>query len=67
MAKARKITVQLPEDLLERAQKASGKGVTQTIRAGLQLVAASVAYRQLCRLRGRYRFSLALRELKDDR
>jgi hypothetical protein len=67
MAKVRKITVELPEDLLEKAQRASGTGITQTIRTGLQLVAASQTYDRLRQLRGKVRFSLTLDELKDDR
>jgi hypothetical protein len=64
---ARKITVEVPVDLLERAQRASGTGVTQTVRAGLQLVAASEAYARLRRLRGRVRFSQSVAALKADR
>jgi hypothetical protein len=67
MAKARKVTVELPAELLEKAQRASGTGVTQTIRAGLQLIAASRTYDQLLRLRGKVRFSRTSDELKDDR
>jgi hypothetical protein len=67
MAKVRKITVELPEDLLEKAQRASGTGITQTIRTGLQLVAASQTYDRLRQLRGKVRFSLTLDVLKDDR
>jgi hypothetical protein len=67
MAKVRKITVELPEDLLEKAQRASGTGITQTIRTGLQLVAASQTYDRLRQLRGKVRFSVTLDELKDDR
>ena len=67
MSAARKITVEVPADLLERAQRASGTGVTQTIRAGLQLVAASQAYIGLRRLRGKVRFSRTAAQLKADR
>lgn len=67
MAKARKITVELPPDLLAKAQQASGAGVTQTIRAGLQLLAASRTYARLLKLRGKVQFSRSLAELKDDR
>jgi hypothetical protein len=38
MQTARKITVEVPEELLEKAQKASGEGITQTVRTGLQLL-----------------------------
>ena len=67
MNTARKITVEIPEDLLEKAQQASGAGVTQTVRAGLQLLAASRAYSQLRQLRGKVKFSRTLAELKADR
>jgi hypothetical protein len=67
MASARKITVEVPPDLLEKAQRASGSGITQTVRVGLQLVAASHAYVRLSQLRGKVRFSRTLAELKADR
>ncbi|MFZ3330356.1 MAG: hypothetical protein WA197_06980 [Candidatus Acidiferrales bacterium] len=67
METARKITVEVPPELLEKAQRASGTGITQTIRMGLQLVAASRTYSRLRSLRGKIRFSRTLAELKDDR
>ncbi len=45
METARKITVEVPQDLLEKAQRASGTGITQTVRTGLQLVCG--AHREL--------------------
>jgi hypothetical protein len=67
MGTARKITVEVPFDLLEKAQRASGTGVTQTVRAGLQLVAASRTYAHLRRLRGKVRFAQTSADLKADR
>jgi hypothetical protein len=67
MKTARKITIEIPADLLEKAQQASGTGITQTVRTGLQLVAASNAYAKLRQLRGKVKFSLSWEELKDDR
>jgi hypothetical protein len=67
MATAPKITVEVPQDLLEKAQQASGTGVIQTVRAGLQLVAASRTYARVLRLRGKIRFTRTLAELKADR
>ena len=67
METARKITVEVPEDLLEKAQQASGAGITQTVRTGLQLVAASHAYARLREFRGKVRFSQTTDELKADR
>lgn len=67
METARKITVQVPLGLLEKAQQASGTGITQTVRTGLQLVAASRTYARLRRLRGKVPFTRTLAELKADR
>ena len=63
----RKITVEIPQELLERAQRASGTGITQTVRTGLQLVAASRTYARLRQLRGKVRFTRTLAELRADR
>jgi len=57
MATERKITVEVPIELLEKAQQASGASITQTVRTGLQLVAASQTYARLRQLRGKVRFS----------
>ena len=64
--KTRKLTVEIPEDLLNRATVAYGKGITPTIRRGLELVAASAAYAQLRRLRGKVKFNIKLAELRED-
>jgi hypothetical protein len=64
MKTLRKITVEIPQELLERAQRASGSGITQTVRVGLQLVAASQAYSRLRQLRGKVRFSRTSADLK---
>lgn len=67
MSTARKITVQVSPELLEKAQQASGTGITETVRTGLQLVAASRAYARLRQLRGKVRFTRSWVELKADR
>jgi len=63
----RKITVHIPEDLLDLAQKSSGQGVTETVRQGLRLVAAGETFRRVAKLRGRVRFSVDLARLREDR
>jgi hypothetical protein len=67
MESARKITVIVPPQLLEKARRASGTGITQTVRAGLELVAASQTYARLRQLRGKVRFTRTLADLKADR
>ena len=63
----RKITIHVPEDLLDRAQKSTGQGITETVRQGLRLVAAGETFRQLAQLRGTVKFSLNLKRLREDR
>jgi hypothetical protein len=67
MSTARKVTVELPADLLRRAQQSSGEGVTATIRRGLELIAAGRAYRDLRRLRGRVSLCIDVDTLREDR
>ncbi len=61
----RKITLEVPRDLLERAQRASGAGVTETVRAGLRHLAAADAFAQLRKMRGKMKFGMTWQELKD--
>ncbi len=67
MKSLRKITVEVPAELLKMAQDASGNGITQTVRSGLELIAASQTYARLLDLRGKVRFSKTAADLKADR
>ncbi len=62
----KKLTLEVPEDLLNRATKATGEGITPTVRRGLELVAASGAYAKLRALKGKLKFSVKLAELRAD-
>jgi len=66
MTRNRKITLELPEDLLKKAQECTGEGVTATVRRGLELLATSKAYAELQKLRGTVKFSVKLKDLRDD-
>ena len=67
MSGVRKITVHVPEALLEKAQRETGEGVTETVRQGLSLVAASTAFGRLRRMRGTVRLAIDLDDLRADR
>lgn len=67
MTGKRKITLEVPEALLDRALVASGEGLTQTVRRGLELVAAGRAYDELRSLRGMPRLGIDLERLREDR
>lgn len=62
----KKLTVEVPADLLARATTASREGVTPTVRRGLELVAAGGAYGRLRRFRGKVKFRVKLSELRLD-
>lgn len=67
MATAKKVTVELPTELLQRAQEFTGQGVTSTIRRGLELLAASRAYDELLKLKGKVKISVDMRAQREDR
>lgn len=67
MSAARKVTLQLPADLVEKAQQSSGKNLTATVCDGLRLVAAGRAYDGLRQLKGKVKFSITLQKLREDR
>ena len=67
MRPERKITLNVPEELLEAAQRTTGQGVTETVRQGLRLVAAGETFRRLSKLRGSVKFTVDLARLRDDR
>lgn len=64
--KTKKLTIEVSEDLLERATAVSGQGITPTIRRGLELVAASGTYARLRSLKGKVKFGIKLSELRED-
>jgi hypothetical protein len=65
--KSQKVTVHLDKELLRKARKQTGQGVSATIRHGLELVAATRAYDQLRALRGKVPFSIDVKTLREDR
>ena len=56
----RRVTANLPVDLLEQTTRASGKGITETLVAGHALVKRSAAARKAKALRGRIRLDVDL-------
>jgi hypothetical protein len=60
----RKVTVNLPEDLLERAQNLTGKGITETLIDGLRELERGRKLSALRKLKGKIRFDLDLDETR---
>ncbi len=62
----RKLTILVPEDLLQKAQEVTRSGITPTVRMGLKLLAARRAYDGLLSLRGKVKFSRTWQELRGE-
>ena len=60
----KKITVNVPVDTLERAKQLTGKGVTETIVAGLEELERRSKRDALRSLKGKVRFELDLDETR---
>jgi hypothetical protein len=67
MPRRRKITVSISEEDLRLAQEATGKGVSDTVRAGLRKLAAVQAQQAFRTLRGTFQFTINLDALREDR
>jgi hypothetical protein len=63
----RKVTVELPINLLESAQSVTGKNLKETISLGLKRIAEEKAYENMLKLQGTYQFSISIDALREDR
>jgi hypothetical protein len=64
MGKLKKVTVNLPEDLLSNAQRVTGKGITSTLCEGLLALERRSLRTALRQLRGEVRFNLDLEKTR---
>ena len=60
MTRRRRITANLPGQLLEEAMEVTGKGITETLVEGLRLVGRARAYEKATALRGKVNLSIDL-------
>lgn len=66
-SETQKITAHIPAHLLHSAQEITGKGITETIKAGLEQLTRMQAYENLRQWRGKITFSTNLSELRKDK
>ncbi len=59
-ASTKKVTINVPEDALERAMQITGKGITDTLVEGLREIERRRDRSALRKLRGRVQFDLDL-------
>ncbi len=67
MNPARRITANLPRDLIEEAMKVTGKGITETLVDGLRHVRRARAYEKAMALRGKIHLHVDLETSRERR
>lgn len=67
MSETRRITANLPDDLLEEAMESTGKGITDTLVEGLELVRRARAHRKAMALKGRLTLDVDLEVARERR
>jgi hypothetical protein len=64
MSSVRRITANLPADLLDAAMEVTGRGITETLVEGLERVARRRAYEKVMALRGKVHLAIDIDELR---
>jgi hypothetical protein len=54
----KRVTINLPAGLLKEAEETTGKGITETILEGLQLIKQRRAYMKAIKMRGKLNLSI---------
>jgi hypothetical protein len=67
VSSTRRITANLPGDLLDAAQDVTGKGITETLIEGLEQVKRRRFYERALRLRGKLQLDANLEETRGRR
>jgi len=64
VGRIRRITANLPEELLDSAMDVTGKGITETLVEGLEQLKRKRAYEKLMALRGKIHLNIDIDELR---
>jgi hypothetical protein len=67
MSRVRRVTANLPEDVLRDAMAVTGEGITETIVTGLRLVRRSRAYERAMGLKGKIHLDVDLAASRERR
>lgn len=65
MNHTKRITANLPEELLEEASSLTKKGITETLIYGLQLIKRSKAFEHAQKLKGKLHLNVNLKESRE--
>lgn len=64
MNKTRRVTANLPEELLEKAMEVTGQGITETLVEGLEQLRRRRFYEKLQQLKGKIHLDIDIDELR---
>jgi hypothetical protein len=67
MIKMKKITVEVPADTLAAARDFTKGSIVETVRRGLQELAARQAQRRLLAMKGKVKFDYTIEQIKAER
>jgi hypothetical protein len=67
MSRLRRVTANLPDDVLRDAMVVTGEGITETIVTGLRLVRRTRAYERAMALKGKIRLDVDLTTSRERR
>jgi hypothetical protein len=62
----KKVTVLVPDDLLQNALEASGDSISATVQAGLRLLCEQQAFKKLSKMRGKIACSIDVEALRSE-
>ena len=65
MTEIRRVTANLPENLLQEAMKVTRQGITETLVTGLELVRNSGAYQTAMALKGKIKLDINLERSRE--
>jgi hypothetical protein len=66
MGEMRKITIEIPDELIASVQAEAGMGLTETVREALEQMRQRQVQNRARTLRGKIKFSVDLMKLRED-
>ena len=66
-SETQKITAHISKSLLKEAQESTGLGITETVKAGLEVLAKQKAFENLIKMRGKAKLKIDIDDLRKDR
>jgi Arc/MetJ-type ribon-helix-helix transcriptional regulator len=66
MGQMRKITIELPDELISAVRAEAGTGITETVREALEMMRQRQLQNKARKMRGKIKFGIDLMKLRED-